>query len=258
MILAHSIGVPFAQLVILLAVTLILSYCGVDVEDSNSPAPPQWIQKSFPEEWPESGIDAHESGGIYLEWHPNPEPDIVAYTIYRAFINSLNDSLEAYVEISHINLSSDSRLEFIDELVEPMIMYSYVIQAVDQANNKSNLSEPIRYEKLPATWAESMIPNGNHSLLPQDRQLQWGMGGVMEMEDYCITLLTSAGEFVFREVFMPGEFIGWNDQWAIPNSVNLQPGEIYKWRLDTGAQYINGLETSGSESTWATFLIEDG
>ena len=49
------------------SLSLLTIQCGLNIEDSTPPSPPVWVQKSLPEEWPEPGIDAHESGGIFLE-----------------------------------------------------------------------------------------------------------------------------------------------------------------------------------------------
>ena len=91
----------------------LISACGLDVEDPTPPSPPVWVQKSLPEEWPEQGIDAHESDGIYLEWEPNPDEDITAYRIHRATLYAINDSLGDYGLLTTLELESTPRLEYI-------------------------------------------------------------------------------------------------------------------------------------------------
>ena len=84
--------------------SLLILNCGLDVEDPIPPSPPVWVEKSFPEEWPESGIDAHESGGIYLEWEPNPEGDIVAYKIYRSVFDEIEGVQGEYGILARLDL----------------------------------------------------------------------------------------------------------------------------------------------------------
>ena len=82
--------------IVVLCIGLNIQSCGIDVEDPKLPKSPTWVHKSFPEEWPERGIDAHETNGIYLEWEPNGGTDISAYHIYRATYYEYNDSLGHY------------------------------------------------------------------------------------------------------------------------------------------------------------------
>jgi hypothetical protein len=84
------------QLILFFQISFLFFQCGLDVEDPTPPPPPIWVQKSLPKEWPERGIDAHESGGISLEWESNFSEEIVAYNIYRATWYELNDSLGEY------------------------------------------------------------------------------------------------------------------------------------------------------------------
>ena len=81
--------------------------CGLDIEDPTPPSTPVWVQKSLPEIWPERGIDAHESGGIFLEWEPNPEDDIEAYSIFRAERFEEDDSLGKYELLTVIPIETN-------------------------------------------------------------------------------------------------------------------------------------------------------
>ena len=74
------------------------------------------------------------------------------------------------------------------------------------------------------------------------------------MEDYCITILESNGNSVYRRLFSPGNYVSGIESQEIPASTTFESGKVYKWRIDTGARYINGLETFASESAWANFI----
>ena len=99
---------------LLLSISSLLSACGLDIEDPTPPSPPVWVQKSLPEEWPERGIDAHESGGIYLEWEPNPSEGILAFHIYRAQWFEDIDSLGDYTLVAQIQNETMFGFNYVD------------------------------------------------------------------------------------------------------------------------------------------------
>ncbi|NQV15132.1 hypothetical protein HQ531_06710 [bacterium] len=231
-----------------------LQSCGLDVEDSTPPSKTQWVQKSLAEEWPERGIDAHETGGIFLEWAANLEEDIVAYNIYRATWYDGYDSLGDYSLISRIATASISETEYIDTQAQLRVRYFYKLKAEDTSNNMSEESDSAFYSLLPAYPSDMMTPNGMTISLGIDRSLKWYGGFSVEMEDYCLTLLTQIDEIEIRKIIQPNDYVGAYEEWQIPNDVILEHNKVYKWRIDTGAEYIDGRETTGSESPWATFL----
>lgn len=101
---------------------------------------------------------------------------------------------------------------------------------------------------------EERTPNGLNSNLGSDRYLEWLITYNIEMEDYCLTLLTGENQLVTRVIIFPGDYTGGRESWKIPESIELVSGENYRWRVDIGAKYINGYESMGAESSWATFL----
>ena len=252
-LIAKICGRNWLQLFIV--ISFVLSSCGLDVEDSTPPSPPQWMAKSLPEVWPEHGIDANESGDIYLEWVPNPlEEDVDEYEIYRATYYSVNDSLGDFELLATYMTASDSVCQYTDQNAVTNVKYLFKIKAVDSSDNTSELSEAMMYTLLPALNYAAMSPNGLSSPLPISRNLSWDFAYTASLEDYCITILDFEDILIKRIAFNPGNYTGGGDSWTIPADVVLIPDRVYKWRLDTGAQYIDGLETAGSESTWATFL----
>jgi hypothetical protein len=238
----------------LLAFALFLINCGLDIEDPTPPSPPVWVQKSLPEEWPERGIDAHESGGIMLEWEGNPDEEIEVYEIYRAEYYKEVDSLGVYNQIARFELVSINVLKFVDTQIRERHSYFYKILAQDAANNYSQFSDSIGYSLLSGIHSELMIPNGVTDSLNSQNSLSWYYDYHIEMENYCITILSENNELILRSVFAPTAYIVQREYWQIPDSINLIPGQNYKWRIDTNANYMGLIETSGSESPWASLV----
>jgi hypothetical protein len=231
--------------------------CGLDIEDPTPPSPPVWVQKSFPEEWPERGIDAHESGGgIYLEWETLVESEIKKLHIYRAQYFDVEDSLGSYDSILQLEVEGITSSEWVDTQIETDVRYFYKLKSEDDANNLSSFSDPVSYRILRSVNSENSIPNGISSFLPSDRTLSWIYFFSIEMENYCVTVLSRGGEFILREIVLPGNYVGDTEQYTIPENILFEPSEIYKWRIDIGAKYLEGIETAGSESAWATFMYK--
>lgn len=231
--------------------------CGLDVEDPTPPPPPEWVQKSLPEEWPERGIDAHESGGICLEWRAATDDYIAAYLIYRAEYYNETDSLGEFDLISRIEktLSEDGR--YVDANVLARTEYFYKMRVEDSSGNMSGFSDSSGYTLFPSIDINTMEPNNRNVALATDRRLRWTYGYGVEMEDYTITLLTEFNDLVLRDRFSPSNYVNGIEAWMIPDSIELLADNIYKWRVDTGAKYDNGLEFCGSESPWAKFIYQN-
>jgi len=244
---------PFASMVTLLMSSLLFQ-CGFDVEDPTPPSPPVWVEKSLPEEWPERGIDAHESGGIYLEWEPSPDGDVIAYNIYRTTWYHVNDSLGDYDMLSSLNIDTTPELKYVDNAVNNGTTYYYKLKSMGGTNNLGDFSESSVYSLLPKLEFSSMSPNGTNSTLGSERLLSWSYGYHIEMEDYCLTVLTEENEYVTRKRLLSSNYVGGAQSWQIPIEILLDSGQVYRWRVDIGARYMDGRETAGSESHWATFL----
>jgi hypothetical protein len=236
---------------------LFFNHCGLDVEDPTPPKPPLWVQKSFPEDWPERGVDAHESGGIVLEWQPNPEVDIVSYSIFRATWYENYDSLGKYEKHYVGEAESVERLVYVDNLIGTGNTYYYKIKAEDGAGNVSDYSDSINYTIFPQIALSGMEPNGIADTLDSEHQFSWRYDASIEMENYCLTILSETNEFAARFVFLPQTYTGVREYFRLPNENNLESGKIYKWRVDFGAGYYQGLETGGSESPWASFMMHE-
>jgi hypothetical protein len=232
---------------------IILFSCGLDIEDSTPPAPPVWVQKSLPEEWPERGIDADESGRIYLEWKPNLGEDIVAYNIYRTTWYDAYDSLGDYQLIRRLETVSTTDLSFIDETAQLSTKYWYKIKSQDSADNVSVYSDSVSYMLLSQIDISTMTPN-SLATINAAGHLSWYYGLSLMMENYCLTILAENNNLVTRVTLSPGNYIDGNESWQIPTDIKFESDQLYKWRIDTGARYIDDIETAGSESQWATFI----
>jgi hypothetical protein len=229
--------------------------CGLDVEDPNIPLPPHWVEKSFPEEWPERGIDAHESNSIYLEWEQYPDFDIITYFIYRATYFARNDSLGEFELIFRFEANFESTLEYIDVDASIGVTYHYKIAAENISGVKSALSNSAVYSILPPLDINRMTPNGISDTLYTSRVLHWSYDYHIEMENYCITILTNTNQIVWRSLINPVNYTSNSESVCIPDTISLESNWIYRWRIDIGANYEKGIETSGAESPWATFLF---
>ena len=148
----------------------LISGCGLDIEDPTPPSAPIWVQKSLPEEWPERGIDAHESGGIYLEWETNIEEDIVSYQVYKAEYFEVLDSLGEYTLLALLGKTKLQNFDYVDQIVSANVIYYYKIKAVDSAGNISNYSESMGYSVQAQISLNTMIPNGITAYLQGDRE----------------------------------------------------------------------------------------
>jgi len=238
----------------LMFLLLTIQSCGVDVEDPTPLSQPQWVQKSLPREWPERGIDAHESGGIFIEWKLKAEEDIVAYNIYRAIWYDVNDSLGSYELLTRLEAESNTDLKYIDKSALEGIQYYYALKSMGVSANMSEFSNSLFYSLLQQHISERMTPNGLTAQLGENRKLRWIYGYEREMEDYCLTVLTYKNELISRDIIMPGNYTSGDESWQIPVDVVLDSGSVYQWRIEGNAKYIDGRETAGSESSWATFL----
>jgi len=242
------------QLLLILNVSLLILNCGLDIEDPTPPLPPVWVEKSLPEEWPERGIDAHESGGIYLEWEPNPEEDIVVYNIYRATWFEVNDSLGEYSLLTRIKIEPLLKTEFVDRNVQQRARYYYKLKSQDASDNLSDYSDSTCYSPMSRIRVDSMNPNGLTELLNENRIFSWIYLYSIEMENYNFTILSEYDELIVRITISPSDYTGSGEEWQLPANISLHSGGNYKWRIDTGSQYVDGRETCGSESPWAPFL----
>ena len=237
--------------------SVLIFQCGFDVEDPTPPSPPVWVQKSLPEQWPEQGIDAHESGGLFLEWYSNDSEDIKGYHLRKARYFDDLDSLGSFGFTHYIENTAGNTIQFVDETVWGRVKYFFILESENESGTFSGPSDTISYSILPAIRPETMVPNGSLDTLNEARELSWIYYYAVEMENYTVTILDFEGKCVLREEFSPSSFTGYNEKWRIPDALTLENETRYQWRIDIGAAYQDGYETVGAESLWAIFYYKD-
>ena len=227
--------------------------CGLDVEDATPPEAPVWVPKSAPIEWPETGIDAHESGGIVLEWFGDDE-DIELYRLFRAEYVQPGDSLSDFVLLEDVSVENVlSQHSYLDNTTQANIRYAYYLKARDHADNWSEKSDTLEFLRLSAISSSSMTPNGVNDTLGPSRFLQWDYSYSIAMEDYVLTIVTMDNILVYRTQFTPSNYVGSKESFYVSDSVALESERAYQWRVDVHAQYVGEVESSSGESSWAIF-----
>ena len=245
----------FILLLIFNFIFVTLFRCGLDVEDPTPPDPPQWVHKSLPEEWPERGIDAHESSGIFLEWEPSTaDENIKTYHIYRAVYDEMQERMGDFQILVSLDVISDSINSHLDRNISLNVRYAYKMKSEDHAGGRSDFSGTSSYTLIPAVPSWGMKPNGLNIELGSRRKLSWYYNYHIAMENYCLTIRNSDNQLITRQVFTPGTYVDSWEDWQIPDSISLVPGNHYQWRIDLHGNHAEGLERSGSESNWAWFL----
>ena len=256
------------RLIVFSVILLLLFSCGKEIEDPYPPSSPQWIPKSEVEVWPERGIDAEPGDVIYLEWYPNPEPDIDGYALYR---KAESDTLERFEQVAYLSISDpfQSSTSYRDEdaLVTYQIeRYDYYLRAKDTGGNLSPPGDTLDYALLIQLSSARMDPQSLTDTLNTEREFTWAYGYNIAMEDYVLTILDAQSQaLIIRDAFQPTQYIGGTERWTfhpywkVENGdsiwVDLQSGHTYQWRIDMQADYDGNIERTGSESNWCYFTV---
>jgi len=156
--------------------------------------------------------------------------------------------------IGRLDVDGNISLSYIDSDADINTEYYYSLKAEDQSGNRSGASDSLGFSLLHQIKIATMLPNGLEDTLSIDRNFSWYASWILEMEDYCLTIANLNGTLIYREVFSPGNYENRSHSKRIPQSVYFESGMVYKWRIDTGARYVMGLESAASESLWATFV----
>jgi hypothetical protein len=143
--------------------------CEEAPEDPNPPAPPQWVVKSVPEAWVEQGIDADSRGGgsLVLMWHPNGEPDLSGYELFRTDSTKSGPYDKRYT-IDLFEPGIDTL--FYDDSVKKYTRYYYYLLAFDLAGNRSDPSDTIDYTLLNAPVPYAPV---NDTVTIVDLRFEW-------------------------------------------------------------------------------------
>ena len=79
-------------------------------------------------------VGAQETTSYMVTWDPNPEPDVVAYVIYRSF------DLNPGIAIDSVDVGTNS---YIDTGLDPDMRYYYRMVAKNEADERSAYSNPV-------------------------------------------------------------------------------------------------------------------
>ena len=183
------------------------------------------------------------------------EENIFVYHLYRAARNDVANSISEYQEIAIIEKYNSPGIEYIDQDIHTNTRYFYKLQAEDESGNFSDSSATISYMVFSSAGFFRMEPNGLTDGFIENRTLKWWSSYTLGIEDYILTVLTTHNEILIRVRIQPTNYVSESEEWQIPYEVDLVFGEQYLWRIDMGARYENGVETAGSESPWASFLV---
>lgn len=192
---------------------------------------------------------------MFLKWEPHLNENIVAYVLFVAQYYQINDSLGEYGILKRTAFESMNRHTYIYSEVDTRSKYYYKIKAEDTPGNLGAFPDSTGYTLLPGLRPDLMNLNGITDTLHSKRQLHLNFPYEIDLEDYCLTIHSQSQESVTRSQWNPMNYIIGGEFWSIPDSLILTPNQIYKWHLDTGAGYMNGKESIGSESSWAIYIF---
>jgi hypothetical protein len=111
-------------LLVILAITMMISCCKVCEPDTEPPAVPRGVRSITGDE------------AIYLQWYENAEEDLAGYKVYRGY------SATGYFEYLETVLTP----YFVDYYVINGETYYYAVSAFDEAGNESDLSPDLVYD----------------------------------------------------------------------------------------------------------------
>jgi YD repeat-containing protein len=199
--------------------------CGQFSIDHTAPAKPQGLSINC------------ESGDIILNWNKNSETDVSKYNVYRA-----QESNGQYTLIAP-NITG---LQYADYNVSDNINYYYKISAVDNANNESEVTEPVNGKLIEDTVAPSIISlnYSSGSILPANPTLR-----VLAADNYKVSSVKM--EYRLKDSSYEWNLIG-------NNSLNNRQGIVtFNWNtnnLQDGAYEIrvSALDNANNQSVFKT------
>lgn len=159
---------------LLLLALLIAAGCGDDASstDDLAPAQPRWVPRTADDIYPQQGIRAEPSSNgnqywVRLEWYANSEPDVQRYRIWRMneFQTELRwryvvkdlqlgvelgygQSVYTWVDMGDSTLNTPLNLLSPDPTTGNTRGYYWWVQAIDESDNRSEISEPLYYRLL--------------------------------------------------------------------------------------------------------------
>lgn len=239
--------------------------CGESIEDPNPPAAPEWAVSPASENLYKIGAyPFHNDDGTQLIWKPNSEEDISGYIVYRSSAD-LEDKFEIIADVNAFGLGGiDTTV--IDNTVSFGTDYRYFLKAYDQAGNRSQSSDTIRYRLYEKVYLSE--PTG--TITDYQPIFKWHDNNYSNAGEYLIRLeALDTQEVIWISRFQPpnyGDFyqsIPYNKD-GYANQLSLESGISYKWCIEliwltnlivhdsTQIEYSIG----GSMSNWEYFSVD--
>ncbi len=260
------------------AFIFILFGCPDYVEDPNPPAPPVFVEKTYPADLIEKGIGAYnfntenpDKNSIQLMWHPNTEDDLAGYKLYRAL--EIVDELTDFEVIETIDLSttmSGRDTFFVDTTPAELKRYYYYLTAYDLAGNNSLPSDSISYKLLKKPHAFPIA----HGTTSRNLTFRWEEHQLdSEFPQNSVIRINDEDDLTVWVCLFYYPFNGYSFNFA-PNGENvneevviafngiegyLPPGR-YFWKVEA-LRLGNGISTDadmdyvGAESDWVEFIL---
>ncbi|NOX37226.1 MAG: hypothetical protein GXO78_06790 [Calditrichaeota bacterium] len=217
------------------------------------------MEKSAEDAVEERGIDAEAipgpdgdivANGIYIEWYPLQEEDIVAYRIYRSEVDSVRD----FVRIAQVQDTF-----YLDQNVAPNLKYYYYyVTAVDEAGQEGDPSEVVKYSLIP--WADLHFPIRDAEFDGGNGTFQWDFASGFPVS-FIFRLEREVTQNIYVNFFTKHitniTDYEVNQDWSLSRlseeglSTPLPTGR-YRWRIDN----VGSMEYQGSESVWEFFVVK--
>ncbi len=240
-------------------VLLTLLYACSNSTNGENPAPElvRWVTKSAEDDSVESGIDAialsDNRNGIYLEWHPVLDEDLLAYDIFR----NAGDSTGSFPLLASVGKKFGViDTFFVDTLqVVPGVRYYYYIIARDEAGQVSDRSEKIDYKLVP----QPVLGFPVNVQINGDFFFEWDFNAQFVPNSFVFRFwkdFFGNNQNVLTKLFTAGTDyqLSTHQEWNLAKLGLQSPLStgMYRWRIDALGAEVN----QGSESMEAAFSIQ--
>lgn len=250
----------------------------------NPPEKPILVAKSTPDALVEQGIDAEipeREQSLVLMWHPNYESDMAGYKVYRN-ADIEDSSFRVIEDIASTGALNSVDTVFFDEDVTVRNEYYYFIKAYNNAKEKSEPSDTVRYtlgnepvifspddkvvrsDTLQFIWYDDpygTLYSNQYVIRVQKQNPDLSWNKTVWIARFTNNQYTNTTDPIKKDYFdpnppypgSPGHIIFCSGDYTI-----LPAGE-YRWKIKTIIEFDNtgNLDIYGSESTWSYFTIID-
>ncbi|MEM6319954.1 MAG: hypothetical protein AAF960_19940 [Bacteroidota bacterium] len=187
---------------------------------------------------------------VILSWTPSGSEDVVQYNLLRKAFSAENTRWE---EVAILPADSITMV-YVDKSCEFFQKYSYIVEAVDDANNYSEKSNPVTGE-LRYDYSQLQVSEFEVNLLPDNSgvRIAWAYLPPSILpegaETYKVYLYKSYGGATVKE------FVQLNEKQVSYFDEDLQAGALYNYAVRV--IYNNGISTDMSEVLSVIFEGEE-